>query len=85
MEDGWEQTLYVSSMNDGGMGSIYLHFYGEPLPDPNVQIAADYQFKDDDGVVVIASLYATKQNWPVELDIWKTDFSPLIRIPVIVD
>lgn len=42
---------------------------------------AEYQFTDADGVEVLASLNVDQDGRPFELDMWKTDFSPLIRIP----
>ena len=38
-------------------------------------------FTDEDGVKVIASLNVDSDGHLFELDIWKTDFSPLLRIP----
>ena len=37
---------------------------------------SDCQFKDTDGVTVIASLYLDREGNMYELDMWKTDFSP---------
>jgi hypothetical protein len=34
-----------------------------------------------DGVLVVATLNASVDGLPFELDIWKTDFTPLKRIP----
>ena len=45
-----------------------------------VQVS-ECQFKDIDGVPVIASLYLDKDNELFELDIWKVDFSKLEMIP----
>ena len=42
---------------------------------------SECQFKDIDGVPVIASLYLDKDNELFELDIWKVDFSKLEMIP----
>ncbi|WP_420885213.1 DUF6984 family protein, partial [Candidatus Symbiothrix dinenymphae] len=36
---------------------------------------------DEDGVDVIASLNIDDTGDLYELDIWKTDFSPLIKLP----
>lgn len=70
-------------MDDGGMGSLQLRPAGAGSePDAALitrQVAV--QFTDDDGVEVIASLNFRKDGLPFELDIWKTDYSPLIRIP----
>jgi hypothetical protein len=78
--------LRVRDMDDGGMGSLQLaerghegdeHLFGREL--------AAVQFTDVDGVVVIATLYADTNGDPFELDVWKTDFSPLLRIPPVFE
>lgn len=43
--------------------------------------AAEFQFKDFDGVDVICSLNVDFDNVPIELDIWKVDFTRLLRFP----
>ncbi len=79
---GWLEGLFVSEMDDGGMGSLRLvprgvsssgRIFGNKV--------AEYQFTDSDGVEVLASLNVDQDGQPFELDVWKTDFSPLIRIP----
>jgi len=42
---------------------------------------AEYQFTDADGVEVLISLNVDADGRPFELDVWKTDFSPLVRMP----
>ena len=42
---------------------------------------AEIQFTDTDGVEVLASLNLDQDGKPFELDVWKTDFNALIRIP----
>ena len=42
---------------------------------------AKLYFLDEDGVLVTASLNATREGKPAELDIWKVDFSRLRRWP----
>lgn len=79
--DEWLSMLQVQEMDDGGMGSLEL-VADEPLQRQNLVVCrAAVQFTDEDGVEVIASLNAAEDGIPFELDIWKTDFSPLIRIP----
>ena len=69
--------LRVRDMSDGGMGSLLFQ--------PGSSVAkfglAELYFVDEDGVLVTASLNATSEGNPVELDIWKVDFSPLRRWP----
>lgn len=42
---------------------------------------SECRFTDADGVEVIATLYLDSNKQPFELNMWKTDFSPLMRIP----
>lgn len=42
---------------------------------------ANTQFLDEDGILVFASLYLDQEGELYELDYWKTDDSPLLRIP----
>jgi hypothetical protein len=74
--------LKVANMNDDCMGSLRL------FPDGSQTIGVHFgrragacQFTDEDGVEVIASLNLDHNGNLYELDIWKTDFGKLIRIP----
>jgi hypothetical protein len=65
-------------MPDGGMGSLRFsgseqRSYGRTL--------AEAEFKDADGTLVSVALTLDKAGNLFELDIWKVDFSPLLRIP----
>jgi len=42
---------------------------------------SEYQFNDVDGIIVIASLYVDNENDLFELDIWKTNYEPLKKLP----
>ncbi|RCR65963.1 DUF6984 family protein [Larkinella punicea] len=78
----WKNNLLVRSMEDGKMGSLYL--YPNGVYNENRKFdkqVSEYQFKDEDNVEVIASLYVDDNGNLLELDIWKTDFNPLINIP----
>lgn len=80
--DSWKERIVVQPMKDSGMGSLLLFPYG--MCDNNREFGAqvsEYQFTDVDGVQVIASLNVDASGELFELDIWKTDFSPLIQIP----
>lgn len=69
-------------MNDGGMGSLYLFPNGVIIEKRSFgKCVSTCQFTDKDGVEVIASLNVDKNGELFELDIWKTDYSPLISIP----
>ncbi len=78
----WKDNLLVRSMNDGGMGSLYLFPEGEIKENDRSfgESVSEYQFTDQDGIEVIASLYLDKSGNLFELDIWKTDFSKVIVI-----
>ena len=78
----WLETLEVQEMDDGGMGSLRLIF---PNTSSKEKVfgkqASELVFNDEDGVKVVATLNLDSTDMPIELDLWKTDFSPLIRIP----
>ena len=73
------ENLTVSEMEDGGMGSL---FFG-PTPEKRRFGAAiaDCQFLDKDGVTVIAALNTDEEGHLYELDMWRTDFNPLMAWP----
>jgi hypothetical protein len=78
----WEQGLLVRTMDDGGMGSLYLFYEGEDIKDRKFgKQVSEFQFKDADGVDVIASLNLDDIGVLFELDIWKTDFGKLLKLP----
>lgn len=77
----WKQGLFVLPMDDGGMGGLYLLYEGEDIKGRKfgTQIA-DFEFKDTDGIDVIASLNLDDKGSLFELDIWKTDFGKPILV-----
>ena len=79
----WEEHLLVCPMSDGGMGSLHLFPEGIDLEAKRQfgQQVSECHFKDKDGVEIIASLNVDVDGNLFELDIWKTDYSPLIDIP----
>ena len=82
LEPDWLEGLRVSNLDDGGMGSLSL-FTGGPSKSERIlgKKVAEHRFTDADGVEVLATLTVDQDGRPFELDVWKTDFSPLIRIP----
>lgn len=82
MDRDWVARVRVSAMDDGQMGSLELHFLDHP---DRARImgskVAELQFKDSDGVDVIVSLIVDPQMLPLELEVWKVDFSPLLTVP----
>jgi hypothetical protein len=82
IESSWQDGLLVESMNDGGMGSLLLFPKGIIKKNRLFgKCVSEYQFTDKDGVEVIASLNVDKNEELFELDVWKTDYSPLICFP----
>ncbi len=78
----WYQKLVVRQMNDGEMGSLYLFPEGNSIGNRSFgEQISEYQFKDADGVDVIASLNIDTNGELFELDIWKTNFEKLIQLP----
>lgn len=78
----WKDGLLVSPLQDGAMGSLAL--FPRNTADTERHFGSqvcECQFRDVDGVLVIASLYLDKDNKLFELDMWKVDFSKLMTIP----
>jgi len=68
----------VEEMNDGEMGSLYFVYKNAPKEQRTMgKEIGRIEFKDSDDVVVSATLNIDSENRLFELDIWKTDFSPL--------
>ena len=84
LPDNWKDNLLVRSMNDGEMGALYLFPNGKIIEGRAMgEQVSDFQFADLDGIEVIASLNIDENGDLFELDIWKTDFSRLIKFPEI--
>lgn len=82
LPSNWRTTLLASDLDDGGMGSLSLYPQEIVCQTRSLgSLVSDCQFRDIDGVSVIASLYLDKEGLLYELDMWKTDFSPLKVIP----
>ncbi len=82
LSPNWKVNLLVKPMNDGGMGSLYLFPNGVMLESRLFgRQVSEYFFKDEDGIDVITSLNVDKEGNLFELDIWKTNYSRLIKIP----
>lgn len=78
----WKKNILVCSMDDGDMGSLQLFPKGvQDVHRTFGQQISEHHFKDKDGVDVIASLNVDNTGNLLELDIWKTDFSPLLKLP----
>ena len=82
MPADWKQQLMVEPMDDGNMGSLVLHPLGKIDNKREFgSTLSEYGFKDSDRADVVASLNADQQGMIFELDIWKTTFEPLKKIP----
>lgn len=80
LSKNWYDEFMASPMDDGGMGSIIL------IPDnlsPQKRIfkaqISDCIIKDSDNKDILISLNIDQNDNLFELDIWKCDFSPVIR------
>jgi len=77
------ESVLAEEMDDGGMGSLSLFLPSiSGISRQMKSQASELQFVDADGVVVIASLNINEDGVPYEIDLWKTNFNPLIRIPL---
>src|SRR3954469_21358105 len=70
----------VQDMRDGGMGSIRF-VQGSPEKRIFGREIAEGLFHDAGGVPVSVALNVAQFDDLFELDLWKVDFSPLIRYP----
>jgi hypothetical protein len=82
-DDAYVKALRVKEMNDGGMGSLTLL---QPDVDANAErkfgsALRGVDFKDSDGMHISASINLDSNGVPFELDLFKGDFSPLIKTP----
>jgi hypothetical protein len=74
-------TIMVEDLDDGGMGS--LHFvHSEKDRRKMGSYAAEKVFIDSDGIPIMVYLDLDQSGALYELDIWKVDFSPVIKYPV---
>lgn len=82
LSEDWDKNLLVAPMADGEMGSLYLFPTGKiNMKRKFGNQVSEIVFKDKDGIDVITSLNLDTTGELYELDIWKTDFSPVIEIP----
>ncbi|WP_026555420.1 DUF6984 family protein [Arthrobacter sp. 35W] len=73
------ELLRVKDMDDGGMGSLSFQ---PATPDPRFgAMLSEGWFKDADGTPVIVSINLDRDDNIFELDSWKVDYSPLLRLP----
>ena len=78
-------SMKVQTMADGGMGSIRFYNGRDRSPlDYGGQIA-EAAFQDANGVPVSITLSVDTIGDLFEMDVFKADFSPLIRYPDLAD
>lgn len=77
------ENAVVEEMNDGGMGSLRFCQLGTVAPRRLGALLAEREFVDSDGIPVMVAINLDDRGELFELDIWKVDFSPLRRFPVI--
>lgn len=73
-------TVLVEEMEDGGMGSLRVlsekeRFYSRDI--------GEIEMLDEDGITLIISVNVDNNGELFELDIWKVDFSALIKFPIV--
>ncbi len=74
-------SLEVTEMSDGGMGSLYFVSAAKTPHERRLgRRVAELQINDADEVPILASLNIDTEGELYELDIWKTDFRPVIRL-----
>lgn len=71
--------IYVEDQKDGEMGSLI--FISKNKERKIGRDLGNIEFNDADGVKVIVNLVLDNHEDLYELDIWKTDFSPLLSFP----
>lgn len=82
LRPGWLSRVRVKSMCDGGMGSFRISTSNNMLTHRSLgAVAAELQFTDADGAEVLVTLNTDTEGEPFEVDVWRTDFKPVIRIP----
>lgn len=72
----------VEEMDGGGMGGLRFCVEGGSLRHFGEQLL-EAKFLDADGVALMVAINLDEYAELYELDIWKVDFSPLIRFPSI--
>jgi hypothetical protein len=65
---------------DGKMGSFGFVYESNEYIGSGKHIS-DIEFYDIDGILCVATMFAYDNNFVDSVDIWKVDFSPLIKIP----
>ncbi|AMS27045.1 hypothetical protein AEM51_08450 [Bacteroidetes bacterium UKL13-3] len=76
------ENLYVSEMNDGGMGSLYFIMEDKDEHYRKMgRMIVEKQFLDTDNVPILVSLNVDEDGYLFELDIWRADFGIILEYP----
>ena len=84
LPNDWAENLFVQKMDDGGMGS-FLIFKNQSDFETKRRFgrqASEYQFTDDDVIPVLVTLNLDQQDKLFEVDIWKTNYKPVISFKI---
>ncbi|QOT79041.1 DUF6984 family protein [Cupriavidus basilensis] len=73
--------LEVQPMEDGGMGSFRICLPNQCEKNGHETMVASAQALDKDGTLVFATLFVDSQHRPIEVDIWKVDYSQMLEMP----
>lgn len=78
------KNMLIRKMDDGEMGSFSIFPVASDVESKRKfgRQASEFEFVDDDGVLVIVSLYLDEENKLLEVDVWKTDFNPVINFKI---
>ena len=73
--------IKVKPLNDEGMGSLFIISDKKEEDRKFEGVLFQQQFVDVDEVPILVTLHADQYGDLFELDIWKADFSPVIKYP----
>lgn len=76
-----QETVLVEDLNDGLMGSIQFVNKSSNNRKYDKRLI-EVEYVDSDNIPVYISLTVDNNKELYELDIWKTDFNPLIEYPI---
>ncbi|SEM82213.1 hypothetical protein SAMN02800694_1812 [Luteibacter sp. UNCMF331Sha3.1] len=80
-DDAWLDGLLKVPVGPGRSSFILVRMADRDYD----QLASDVDFIDADGVHVLASLFIDRERVQYEVEIWKADDTPLIRLPMFPD
>lgn len=78
--EAWMDELRVENLDDEGIRGGFV--VRRQADRDHAELIADVDFTDLDGVHVLASLFVDRNKIPCEVDIWKTDDTALLALPM---